>query len=87
MMSPHGNQIMNEYDCPLLYLSHTIFTTKTSEILKAVSVIYECTETCQFVNKETPRSVDRDVSLSRLEYEHDFTGNFMYCLKITCMGT
>ena len=77
LVSSDGNPINNEYDCPLLILSNVIFTVKSSEIVRSVSVVHECSETCKFVNKETPRNVEReDISLSRLEYEHDFCTNF-----------
>ena len=59
MVSPDGTPITNEYDCPLLLLSHVIFTTKPSEVLKAVSVIHKCGETCRYVNKKTPHNVER----------------------------
>ena len=79
LLSPLGDPITNEYDCPLLSLTHTIFTAITSEILNTVSVIHEGTGTCQFITKECPRNVEREeVSLSRLEYVHDFCRNFMY---------
>ena len=88
MVLADGTPITNEYDCPLLLMSHIIFTAKPSEILKAVSVVHECGETCRFVNKETPRNVEREnISLARVEYEHDFSTNFMYCLNIFCIGT
>ena len=34
MVSAEGTPILNEYDCPLLFLSNIIFTTKPSDILK-----------------------------------------------------
>ena len=81
IVSPYGIPITNEYDCPLLSLSHIIFTTKTSEVLKGVSVIHQCTETCQFIDKECGRNVEReDICLSRLEYQHDFSGK-LYVLS------
>ena len=83
LLSPLGDPITNEYDCPLLSLTHTIFTARTSEVLQAVSVIHECTGTCQFITKECPRKVEREeVSLSRIEYVHDFCRNFMYCSNL-----
>ena len=53
MVLADGTPITNEYDCPLLLMSHIIFTAKPSEILKAVSVVHECGETCRFVNKDS----------------------------------
>ena len=52
ILTPLGIPIMNEFDCPLLSLTHTIFTMKPPEILKAVSVVHQCTESCQFIDKE-----------------------------------
>ena len=88
MVSPLGTAVTNEYDCPLLMLSNTVFTVKATEVLKDVSVVHECTESCQFVERAVPRNVEReDVSVSRLEFEHDFDSNIMYCLNIFCMTT
>lgn len=47
MVSPLGMPITNEYDCPLLMLSNVMFTVKTTEILRDISVVHECTESCQ----------------------------------------
>ena len=33
---------VNEYDCPLLELTRTIFSTPGRNILRAVSVVHEC---------------------------------------------
>ena len=75
MLSPSGEQITNEYDCPLLLLSHSIFMAKTSVLLKAVSIVHECTESYKFGNNEIPHSVGRKqiCSTSRLELEHNFS--------------
>lgn len=81
--SPLGDKIMNEVDCPLLELSHTIFTTLSSSVLKAVSVMHECSTTCHFVSKQIPQNIEREsVSVSKLEFEHDFSSNLIYCLNL-----
>ena len=88
LLSPLGDPITNAYDCPLLSLTRTIFTARTLDVLKAVSVVHECARTCEFKIKEYPRSVEREeVSLSRLEYVHDFCSNLLYCLNVYCMRT
>ena len=46
-----GIQITNDIDCPLLLLSKTVFTTRSTSILRAVSIVHECSGTCVFVNK------------------------------------
>ena len=88
MVSPLGIPITNEFDCPLLCLSRIIFTTTSSDIVKAVSIVHECTETCQFIDTDCSQQVEReDITMTRLEYKHDFTGNFMFCLNVYCMRT
>ena len=83
MVSPLGAPILNEFDCPLLSLSHTIFTVYSTSIKKAVSIVHNCTDTCQFIDMECPRHVEReDVTIKRLEYKHDFFGNPMFCLNV-----
>lgn len=88
MRSPLGEPILDESDCPLLCLTRTIFTTLTKNIRRAVSIVHQCTSSCQFVVKGWPRALEREtVCSSRMEYEHDFTNNFMYSLNIYCMNT
>ncbi len=86
LQSPLGEDITNDIDCPLLSLSNVVFATRSSSVMKAVSVVHDCSDTCQFKNKEVPRNIERKpVSTSRTEFEHDFIGNSMYCLNIYCM--
>ena len=86
MVSPLGTSILNEFDCPLLSLSHTIFTVNSTGIKKAVSVVHNCTDTCRFIDMECSRHVEReDVTIKRLEYKHDYSENLMFCLNIYCM--
>ena len=88
MMSQLGHQATDEFDCPLLELTYKIFLRRSSSILKAVSVVHKCSSACKFVKKHIPRRVEREtVTLSRLEYEHDFRGSLLYCLNVYCMGT
>ena len=78
--SPLGDPIMNEADCPLFLLSHILFSARATSIHKAVSMVHECTATCQFLTIAVPRMVEREFhSTPRLEYKHDFIGNLMYC--------
>lgn len=89
ILSLHGAPIMNELECPLLTLTHSVFTVKSSAILKAVSVVHACGNSCQFVMKQRTRRIEReDLHLSsRLEYDHDYAGNYMYYLNVYCMNS
>jgi len=86
LASPVG-YITNKIECPLLLLSRTIFSTRTSSVLEAISVVHECTATCQFVTMQVPQNMERESRyISRLEYKHDFT-NLMYCLNSYCIAS
>ena len=88
MESPLGTAVTNEYDCPLLMLSNVVFTVTAREVLKDISVVHECTQSCKFVERAVPRKVEReDIPVCRLEFEHDLESNVMYCLNIYCMTT
>lgn len=52
--TPCGSEISNEIGCPLLELSNVICTTRSASIVKAVSMVHECTETCHFSRKNVP---------------------------------
>ena len=84
MQLPSGEEITNYADCPLLLLSNVIFVTRSSLVLKAVSVVHECSQTCHFMSADFPRNIEREqVTISsRIEYKHDYSGNLMYSLNI-----
>ena len=44
---------INQLDCPLLMLTGTVFTAKSSMIVGAVSIVHECGNSCILVNKES----------------------------------
>ena len=50
---------LNEYDCPLLELTRTIFSTPGRNILQAVSVVHECGASCRFEETQTIENVER----------------------------
>ena len=77
-----GTPILNEFDYPLLMLTHCIFTLRPQELVKAVSIIHKCTESCQFTDKEGIRNVEReDVTFPGIEFKHNFIDNNMFCLN------
>lgn len=87
ILSQLGEPFTNELDCPLLNLTHTLFTTRTNHVMRAVSIVHECTTACKFVEREYPRCVEReavDLSSTRIEQEHDYS-NYMYCFNVYCM--
>eukprot|EP00731_Ephydatia_muelleri_P028790 Em0020g434a len=80
---PDGQPLVNEYDCPLMDLSTTIFCTAGNNIQRPVSFVHQCSGTCLF--KETGasiRNVERDiVQEDTLIFKHDWN-NTMYCYNV-----
>ena len=52
VLTLQGDSI-NELACPLLMLTGTVFTAKSSMTVGAVSIVHECGNSCKFVNKES----------------------------------
>ena len=88
-VSPQGDLIVNELDCPALMLTHTVFTVQPSSIEKSVSIIHECGNTCKFTSKQSPRVIEREQLYlsSRLEFVHDFGVNYAYYLNVYCINS
>ena len=85
LMLSDGRAMVNDYDCPLLDLSTTIFCTTGNNVQRPVSFVHECSATC--LCKETgtsQRSVEREiVEEDTLVFEHDWN-NTVYCYNIYC---
>lgn len=76
---------MNEYDCPLLELTRTIFSTPGRNILRAVSVVHECGASCRFDETQTIESVERqEITRTKLTFEHDWS-NTLYSFNVYCV--
>ena len=48
VLSLEGDPVKNETDCPLMISTDTVFTVKSSAVLKAVSILHECGSSCKF---------------------------------------
>lgn len=59
-----------------------IFMVHPSDVAMAVSIVHECSETCQFVVADTQRRLERETVVQRkLEYRHDYE-NTLYYLNV-----
>ena len=75
MISPPGQQITDEIECPLLELTQVIFLRRSSLILKAVAIC----GTQMFIFMQVHQQVvEREtIATSRIEYEHDFKDSLL----------
>eukprot|EP00731_Ephydatia_muelleri_P013165 Em0007g475a len=44
----NSEPVLNEYECPLLAITKSIFSADCSQIKQAVSIVHECSDSCTF---------------------------------------
>ena len=85
LQSSNGKQLYNEYDCPLMELTRTLFTVLSVNIQAAVNIVHECTSTCMFSEEMTMQSIEREhLESHKLNFTHDW-GNDVYCYNVFCV--
>ena len=78
----HSMNVSNEYSCPVLELSKTIFTTSSLNIQRPVCIVHECTPTCVFQDSTTSRPLKEKI-LHPLHLFLCMTCRInMYCLNV-----
>ena len=68
--------IRNEMDCPLLVLTSDLFVTSPTKIIRPISIVHECNDTC---------TINEEPDSARLTFEHNFSNN-IFCYNIFCIG-
>ena len=79
--------ILNDFDCPLLSLTKTLYFATPKSLVCSVSVVHECSSSCVFRRqRSSATTVEREKVLneSSLVYEHDWS-NEIVCLNMYCM--
>ena len=82
-----GSQsLLNEQNCPLLFLLKVLKVVPSQSIMSTVSIIHQCGDSCKFCDATTySRKVEReDIEVDGLVLKHDWT-NTMFCLNVYCM--
>ena len=81
---PNGEPLLNQFDCPFYKLSRTIFFVQ-SHVHKAVSMVHECGEGCQFVEASTCHCIERKETIQvKTIFQHDWTHD-LYCRNLYCL--
>ena len=75
-------QILNEFNCPLLQLSNCLCLHAASCILRPVSILHECTNSCIFTTNRVQSIEREEVETAGLTFVHDYSNNSMYSLNI-----
>ena len=73
VLSLKGDPVKNETDSPLMILTDTVFTAKSSAVLKAVSILHECGSSCKFSIQSCSTIVEQEERLSsKPHFQHDW---------------
>lgn len=85
-MDVNGENILNEYDCPVLSLTDLIYCIPSQCIKHSISVVHECTTTCTYVTNCISNVIEHEtVQTASLIFKHDWK-NKLYCHNIYCMS-
>ena len=85
-MDSFGENIVDEFECPLLSMTETIYCVQSVHISHSVSVIHQCTRTCKFTTRLASKTIEHEkISSSELCYQHD-KKNRMYSLNVYCLN-
>ena len=77
--------LLSHHDCPIFELTKTIFTTEATNVLKSVSFVHLCGDSCKFEEISTPELLEQEeVDTTGLHFIHDYK-NDMYCYNVYCM--
>ena len=85
VMTCMGEEMTNEFDCPLLEKMDTYFAIPTNKIFRSVSIFHECTDKCTYIHGTRALTLEREeVEHQTLTFHHDNTNNY-YSLNIFCI--
>lgn len=87
-LSINGDEIITEFDCPVVESTNRLLLVPPTSIMGAVSVVHLCSGSCKILHELSSRLYEREtVTLSNRQvvFKHDFT-NKLYCINIYCTG-
>ena len=87
-----GVPLLSEFDCPSNNLTMTIFSTGSSNISAALSMMHHCEEEeggCHFMETDVYQLVERQETIQqKLTFQHDWTNSLccrnLYCVFVRC---
>ena len=81
-----GQPSHNEFDCPLLTLTKVLRVLSSTAIVRAISVVHQCTSTCVVDSVHIATRMERrGVTENTLRLKHDWS-NTMYCYNAYCIA-
>ena len=85
MTSTSGEELTNEFDCPLMELKDKLKTVFFSRIYCIINIVHECTETYIFRESTELQTIEKEQNArSALIYDHN-NSKKIYSLNIYAM--
>ena len=89
-ITPSGQKLTDEYECPLVMLTNTIIAVSPLLIIGPVSIVHACNISCSIVHSSsTTISCEREAveqqNTTTCTFKHD-TSNNLFCVNIYCTG-
>ena len=89
-LSPTGEELCTEYDCPIVELTNHLVIVNPSIVIGPVSIVHLCSNTCKMIDTFPVRLYEREQVLdqtdkSKAVFKHDLN-NRLYCFNIYCTG-
>ena len=81
-----NEQILDEFQCPLLNLSNVIYLYPVSLVLTPVSIVHSCSTSCTFKTNSTRQIKCEKVQTDDFDFVHD-RSNSLYSLNIYNINT
>ena len=82
MTSSSGEELTNEFDCPIMALKDKLKTVFSSRIYCIINIVHECTETYIFRESTELQTIEREQTARlALIYDHNNSNN-IYSLNI-----
>lgn len=86
LTTPSGDPKVNNFDCPLLHMTAQLYGVSPSTIIKSVSVVHECADSCKIDEGSYAQCELERETISRrniMLFKHDFS-NDLFCYNIFC---
>ena len=82
----NGKEKINKQQCPLMNFSNHLVSVPSDHVLSSISVVHECSRTCQLLRKTKTYQIEREnIELDTLVLKHDT--KTLFALNVYCLNS
>ena len=67
----NGQPVLNDYECPLVSLTKNVCTVDCKHVMRAVSLVHNCTDGCTFEERDTLRKIEQKLTKEKTYYYYN----------------